>query len=416
MDEREKIRRYLDEAFTEPLRDPLWKHIYLSEGMNRITQAPEFRRLTRIRQLGPAYLVYPGAVHSRFGHSLGVFRLAFLMLRSFLRRDWNGRISLEGALSFLVAALSHDLGHFPYTHSLKELPLKDHECLTAEIVLEKPLADMIRAAGADPDMVAAIVDKERAAEGESLFFRKLLSGVLDPDKLDYLNRDAFYCGVPYGTQDVDFIFSRIYPDEERGMAIDAKGILSIEHVLFSKYLMYRSVYWHRDIRSATSMMKKALFGALEGGALSKEDLYRLDDESFRARAAVLPQEERRLAACVFEGNIFSACAEVAFDPANDFHRSLESLSFRRRMEAEAAAEARSKGADLGPNDVVIDLPEDISFESDLWIRDAGLSFSSSQTVLGPAVVSGFTRSLRVIRVFSRYSLPAGNELLERLRG
>jgi hypothetical protein len=92
------------------------------------------------------------------------------------------------------------------------------------------------------------------------------------------------------------------------------------------------------------------------------------------------------------------------------------LSLRRRMEAQAAAQARSKGTELGPNDVVIDLPEDISFESDLWIRDSGLSFSSSQTVLGPAVVSGFTRSLRVLRVFSRYPLPAGNDLLERLRG
>jgi uncharacterized protein len=416
MDDREKIRRYLDDAFTEPIRDPLWKHVYLSEGISRIAQAPEFRRLSRIRQLGPAYLVYPGAVHTRFGHSLGVFRIAFHMLRSFMRRDWEGGISLEGALSFLVAALSHDLGHFPYTHSLKELPLKDHEALTAEIVLEPSLAGLIRGAGANPEMVAAIVDKERKADRESLFFRKLLSGVLDPDKLDYLNRDAFYCGVPYGTQDLDFVFSRIYPDVEKGMAIDAKGILSVEHVLFSKYLMYRSVYWHRDIRAATSMMKKALFGALEAGSLSKEDLYRLDDESFRARAASLPAAQRDLATAVFEGRLFPACAEVAFDPNNEFHRSIESLSARRLIEEAAAAQARSKGADVGPNDVVIDLPEDISFESDLWIKDLGLSFGQSQTVLGPTVVSGFTKSLRVIRVFSRQPLPEGVEALERLRG
>lgn len=416
MGERERIIGYLDGSFTEPIRDPLWKHVYVSEGIGRLLRAPEFLRLTRIKQLGPTHLVYPGAVHTRFVHSLGVFRIAYLMLRSFAHRDWDCPLSVEGAASFLVAALSHDLGHFPYTHSLKELPLREHEALTGDLLLEEPLAGMVRATGADPRRAAAIVDGDRPADPESVFFRKLLSGVLDPDKLDYLNRDAFQCGVPYGTQDVDFILSRIHPDVDRGMSIDAKGILSVEHLLFSKYLMYRSVYWHRDVRAATSMMKKALFSSLEDGSLAKEDLYRLDDESFSARTSGLRKEERELAQSVFAGRLLPCCAELPFRPENAFHAALADLSARRRIEEEAAASARAMGVELKPSELIIDLPERIGFESDLWVRDEGLPFGESQTVLGPRTVAGFTENLRVVRVYSRAALPARHALLESLRG
>ncbi|MCL2557755.1 MAG: HD domain-containing protein, partial [Treponema sp.] len=200
------IQGFLAEGFAHPVRDGLWGHVYLTRGLEALLESAPFMRLHRILQLGPVYRLYPGATHTRASHSLGVYHLGRRLLRGLAMRgaDWIGR---EGAMSFLCACLLHDLGHFPYTHSLKDLPLRSHEALTAELILREPTRSLVAKCGADPGFCAAIIDQGMSPAGASdelLFYRKLLSGCLDPDKLDYLNRDARYCGVPYGVQDVDF--------------------------------------------------------------------------------------------------------------------------------------------------------------------------------------------------------------------
>ncbi|MDR2103766.1 MAG: HD domain-containing protein, partial [Treponema sp.] len=246
----------LQNGYTDPVRDVLWGHIYLTPALAALTKSLPFMRLCRIFQLGPVYYVYPGATHTRASHSIGVYHLARRLLINLVERGAGDWISPQGVHSFLCASLLHDLGHFPYTHSLKELPLRAHEELTGEIILTEPVKSLVAATGGDPYFTAAIVDTKLPGghEGELQFYRKLLSGTLDPDKLDYLNRDARYCGVPYGAQDVDFILDRLQPSRERGVDIDSRGIPSVESILFSKYLMYRTVYWHRFLRSATAMI------------------------------------------------------------------------------------------------------------------------------------------------------------------
>ncbi|HPB65602.1 MAG TPA: HD domain-containing protein, partial [Spirochaetales bacterium] len=247
-------------AFDEPVRDPLWRDVMMPTEFEPILTSPDFIKLSRILQLGPTHLVYPGATHTRRAHSIGVFELAKRSLATVLSR--SGPVAgLDGAAArgFLVAALCHDLGHFPYAHSLKELPLRDHESLTADIV-RGSLRPAVEAAGADPDLVAAIVDQGLPAPAGSSavalrLFRSMLSGVLDPDKLDYLNRDAWACGVPYGQQDVDFVLQQLGLDESGRPGVAERGVMAVEAVLFSKYQMYRAVYWHRTVRAATAMIK-----------------------------------------------------------------------------------------------------------------------------------------------------------------
>ncbi|PKL07592.1 MAG: phosphohydrolase, partial [Spirochaetae bacterium HGW-Spirochaetae-7] len=144
-------------SFDEPIRDPLWHNVMVPGEFFSILSSPEFIKLSRILQLGPAHLVYPGATHTRLAHSIGVFELAKRTLASIAMHSDLGFVDARGARGFLVAALCHDLGHFPYAHSLKELPLRDHESLTADVVLG-PLAHAVAVAGADPEFVAAIVD------------------------------------------------------------------------------------------------------------------------------------------------------------------------------------------------------------------------------------------------------------------
>jgi HD superfamily phosphohydrolase len=227
------IEASLKEDYTHPVRDVLWGHIYMTEKQAELTVCAPFIRLCRIFQLGPVYLTYPGATHTRASHSIGVYHIGRRLLQNLAERGASEWLTPQGVKSFLTACLLHDLGHFPYTHSLKELSLASHELLTGEIILKEPVKSLVGNTGADPALTAAIIDREMPGSGtELLFYRKLLSGALDPDKLDYLNRDARYCGVPYGSQDVDFILSRISPNKERGADIDSRLIPNVESILF----------------------------------------------------------------------------------------------------------------------------------------------------------------------------------------
>jgi HD superfamily phosphohydrolase len=401
------VHEALGEGFTAPVRDGLWGHIYLTPELEALTRTPPFMRLYRIFQLGPVFSVYPGATHTRAAHSLGVYHLCRRTLRALAREGAGRWLTAEGARSFLCAGLLHDLGHYPYAHSLKELPLKEHEELTGKAILAEPLKSLIARAGADPAFTAAIVDKRLAPggdEGELRFYRRLLSGALDPDKLDYLNRDAQYCGVPYGAQDVDFILSRLHPHRERGADIDSRGIPGVEALLFSKYLMYRTVYWHHSVRSATAMVKKALILALERGAIGKEELYGLDDQGLFAllrdrkdKAAPLAASFR-LAERVRDGSLYQPLAERPFDETA--HRRLLPVMERARHEEALAAElARVLRRPVEAGDIIIDIPEAFSFETGLFVNDQNCPFAESSSAFKPALVAGLARSLRIIRVF-----------------
>lgn len=391
---------HLDTAYTRPLRDPLWQDLSLSSEMLSIIDAPAFQQLNRIKQLGPSYLVYPGATHTRLSHSLGVFHLARRMIRGLaLHRDCI-RLSLDGVRSFLVAALLHDLGHFPFTHSFKDLPLQEHEALTAEMIRKNPLAKRIRETmKLDPQFIGAIVDDALPDQNndELRFYRNLLSGALDPDKLDYLNRDAYFCGVPYGLQDIEYALRSIHPNGTHGIALHTRGVSAVENILFSKYLMYRAVYWHKTVRVATAMIKKAVHSALSAGAVEAEELYLLDDELFAARFAEHRFAPLRLIGKMYRRELHKTVLEVPFQPGNPKHARLSDLQQRAAVECEIARELGDRSAH--PTSVIIDLPEPVSFEFSVPLTggESDASCFEGGTVFTPQVVSDFTRTLRKLR-------------------
>ncbi|MCX7025514.1 MAG: HD domain-containing protein [Spirochaetes bacterium] len=389
-----------DASRAEPIRDPIWKHILFPSEFLPILATPAFSKLARIRQLGPAWLAYPGATHTRYAHSLGVFEMAKRTLASLARSGLPTFVTREGERSFLAAALVHDVGHFPYAHSLKELPLEDHEALTARNILESGFARRLDEAGADPETVASIVDKARPVGGdrEIDFFRRCLSGVLDPDKLDYLTRDAWFCGVPYGIQDVDFVFQHLAVTPDGRPGIDERGIMSVEGILFSKYLMYKSVYWQRTVRAATAMIKKAVFSLLAKGSLDPESLYGRDDSDFRTLIEASGEPEASIVGRVFTGNLYATVLEVPFDGNKPGHRAVLDLESRAAAERECARALSLGESRLDPLDVIIDLPESIGFETDLPVVDLGIEFRASPTVFTEDVVRAFASSLRTLRL------------------
>ncbi|MDR0552158.1 MAG: HD domain-containing protein [Spirochaetaceae bacterium] len=380
-------------GFTEPRRDALWGHIYLTPELEAVSESEPFMKLHRIMQLGPAYLCYPGATHTRAAHSFGVYHLTRRILLHLAKEGADAVLHREGVMSMLCAALLHDAGHYPYAHSLKELPLAAHEALSARLIQTEPLASLIGKTGADPAFTAAIIDQTIDGAGSELaLYRTVLSGSLDPDKLDYLNRDARCCGVPYGAQDVDFVISKLHYGRD-GLQIDAQGVPSVESVLFSKYLMYRSVYWHRRVRCATSMVKKAVYLGLRDGIVQKEDFYEIDDAEL---FALLPAERHpafALAQKVRRGQLFTLVRESRYNEAE--HSGILPLENRlaeeERIAAELSREDKAHGKALKPEQVVIDIPEEIVFETGMRLGGG---------VFDNGIVDSFSSALRMVRVYA----------------
>jgi len=391
---RSKILRYLEEDFSVPVRDPLWKHIYMTKGHRDIINHKDFRFLDGLRQLGPASHVYPGAIHTRLNHSIGVFYLARQMVRAIVNSKDCPPLTLEGVKAFLCAALLHDLGHFPHAHALQDFPLRDHEEISGNLIRYGSIKQVIQdSAMTDPQMTAAIIDKKSDCHGNSeiKFFRNLLSSPVDPDKLDYLNRDAYFCGVPYGIQDIDFVISQIYPTNE-GIAISRKGTSALENVLFSKYLMYKSVYWHKSVRISTALIRKAIYEALKNDFIDTEKLYRMNDHDFHKFCSESKEEALHLVDKAEFPWKYKVIEDVCFDKSSDLHNKLTDTDFKSSYETELAQRIKSETTiDQGKYDVLIDIPSRISFE---------LPFAS-ETVFSRPVVDGFTESLRRVRLIVR---------------
>jgi HD superfamily phosphohydrolase len=261
----------------ETLRDPLWNNIRVDELTLELVDTGVFQRLRYIRQLGLAYLVYPGATHSRFEHALGAYHLARNTLALLAESD---QIDAQESRVVQAAALLHDVGHYPFSHALEEIGQLHHEDVARPLITTGEVASILeREIG--PDAPSRVFRLIRGTSDSAL--QGLISGSLDLDKIEYLKRDAFMCGVPYGEIDVHRLTQSmlIVADPETGrrtLGIREKGLSALESLLFAKYQMYRNVYWHHAVRSATAMYKRLVEDALRSGALDAELLPSLTDE------------------------------------------------------------------------------------------------------------------------------------------
>lgn len=400
---RNEIDKALNVGFIHRYRDPLWKDITTDDGIKGVISCTTVQKLDSIKQNGPAFHIYPGAVHTRLSHSLGVYHTGRQIMLSLLEKD-SGSFSYEGVRSFLIACLLHDIGHFPYAHSLKELSLKSHEALAGELILsDSQLKKAIEDAGGRPEWCAAIIDEELPADEESSIYRGILSGALDPDKLDYLNRDAFFCGVPYGVQDNGYIISGLRLIDGR-TAIPQEAAGSVEHLLFSKYLMYRNVYWHKGVRSATAMIKKALLSAIHDGVMKAEELYFMTDSDFdemaRRKGAYPPFS---LIKAVSENRLYTRSYEREYSTDGRLETMAGDIYSRFRTEDLIASALRRYYPELKDWQVVIDIPEPISFEADIDTYDESgntTPFREVTKLFTGDTVKQFARALRCVSIFT----------------
>ena len=227
--------------------DPLHGSIHLDDGdpaeamVLGLVESRPFQRLRRVRQLGPAFLTFHGAESSRFTHSLGVFHLARRALGKLLPMD----PSLERHKCVLYgAALLHDLGHAPLSHTGEEMFGLHHEAWSARLVREHPEVQPLLESNGEgtAEAVALLLEEGKAERG---VIKALVSSQLDCDRLDYLMRDSHSTGARYGQLDLDRILGALTLAPDGDLAIHPKGLMAVEHYLVVRNLMYRSVYTHR---------------------------------------------------------------------------------------------------------------------------------------------------------------------------
>ncbi len=254
------------------IRDPLHGYIGLDELAVDIVDTAEMQRLRRIRQLGFSYLVYPGANHTRFEHSLGTYHLVCLLIeRLGLKKDEEREL--------IVASLIHDVGHGPYSHVtnsvMKENTGKSHEDID-DIVFgrEQPpkegstIVDVLEKHSIDKKDVVNYI------KGKGDGISQILNGEVDADKMDYLVRDSYYTGVAYGLIDNTRLIQGLDFHDGK-LVITQKGILPASHLLFARFLMYPTVYYHHTSRIAQLMFLKALEAFIEDSDERKAEVSRL---------------------------------------------------------------------------------------------------------------------------------------------
>jgi HD superfamily phosphohydrolase len=337
----------------EIVRDPLWNNIRLDSLSFELIDTPAFQRLRYVRQLGLAFLVYPGATHSRFEHALGTFHLARRTLNLFEEIDEFRSIERDECTLVRVAALLHDIGHYPFSHALEEIGAMHHEDVARPLITDGEVAEVLRRE-VGPKAPERIIELIRGKSDSPL--QGLISGSIDLDKLDYLRRDAFMCGVSYGEIDVDRLINAltIVRDPATGeprVGMVEKGLSALESLLFAKYQMYRNVYWHHAVRSATAMYKRLVADALDTGTLDARTLAGFTDEGILHTLAerggnplVEALRRRRLYKRAFE----APAADLVSDAA-------EWIADDHRLTA-AAENALAKEVGLGAGELLLDYP------------------------------------------------------------
>lgn len=218
-----------------------------------ILESPAFQRLRYIKQLGLTHLVYPGALHTRFQHALGSMHLMHMALESLINKGVH--ISKKERVATVIAILMHDLGHGPYSHALENFLIKNvsHERIT--LLLMKRLQKF------SPDHIDLAIDIFKGCYTKK-FLHQLVSGQLDMDRLDYLNRDSFFSGVSEGVVSYDRIIKTLNVADDK-LVTDQKGIYSLEKFIIARRLMYWQVYLHKTVITAEQILTQVVKRANE---------------------------------------------------------------------------------------------------------------------------------------------------------
>jgi HD superfamily phosphohydrolase len=396
------------------IRIPAELDVPITARVRAILDTQPMQRLRGISQLGLVSCVYPGAVHSRFEHSLGVYRLACQVLRHLVQTepDVADRLSESQVKVFLLAALLHDIGHWPYCHPIEDMRLVEaprHEQVARHWLMAEPLASLIKQQwDVSPEAVAGFLSV-RSDQHSIRLLQNILNGPVDIDKMDYLQRDSLHAGVPYGRNfDAARLLNSFRFGDSTVMTVTSKGKTAAEMMVFSRYVMFSEVYWHHSVRSATAMLQRIVYRLRDD--LPSSAWYDMSDAQFQQ--AVLEATAQRLelqplAQALFgrQRQLYKRFAQYNFSTSPEAHAALAHRPFESLVTcAQRFSHALSErcGVPIGPDDLLIDAPPmklEIQFHLDILSDGQLKPLASVSPVVRALATEQFDRFVKQVRVF-----------------
>jgi uncharacterized protein len=299
------------------IRDPVHGYVKMTEVERELVDSPFLQRLRRIHQLAGSYLVYPGAIHTRFEHVIGTMHVAGQIAETLVRASELDDAAIQ---EVRVAALLHDVGHGPFSHMYEEvLSGRDetsHEDISQRLILETSIRDILERNGfSSKKMSEFAVGKQKS---KPPFMNEIIAGSLSADMMDYLPRDSYFTGVEYGKVDAQRVIDSLHVSEGH-LVIDDAALYAFEALLLARYEMFKAVYFHRTVRAAELMLVHAM--KLADNVLGLTDLSDLEKyleltdevvlhnlvtlkpsspELREARKLALDFRDRKLVKCAFE--------------------------------------------------------------------------------------------------------------------
>jgi len=345
---------------TKTIRDPIHGDIKLEGLFLELIEAPEIQRLYHIKQLGFAHLVFPGAHHTRFEHSLGAYYVAS-------RAAETLNLDKEEKEIITCASMLHDIGHGPFSHTLEFILRNtlnvDHVDLTEKLILGKydifdpeekeyigssSVNDILNKNGIDQK---EIIRNIRGKTNKKPYLSQLLNSSIDVDQLDYLVRDAYYTGVAYGLIDTERFLQTLTINNNK-LAVIKKGVGAVENILMARTLMYSSVYFHKTVRIAELMLSKA-FEMIDN--LEPFNFFKMTDAELINNLKKMGTYQYEIATRLKYRKLFKQVYAVSRSNLDEAKinavKSLEDMNFRRKKEQEL-----EESLNIPSGHVIIDVP------------------------------------------------------------
>ncbi len=315
------------------IRDPVHGYVKLEGLALELADTPQMQRLRWIKQLGLANLVYPGANHTRFEHSLGVYHLAGVLADHL-------RLGEEDRLKVTVAALLHDVGHGPLSHAteaaLAHYLRKEHESII-DLLRKGELRDVLDRHGLRPSEIQSIIDGKKLGQ--------IINSEMDVDRMDYLIRDAHYTGVAYGVIDHQRLVKKMTLHSGR-LAVEAGGVVAATSLLISRLLMHPAVYYHHVSRISECMVSSGIRCLIDGGA-KPDEIKSMDDFQLFAAMASFGGYSKEMVERVKSRNLFKRAVYIGWE---FIEPSVQKISDRR------IAQEIADQAGVDPMYVLVDNP------------------------------------------------------------
>ena len=275
--------------------DPIHDFVRVYDNELKIIDTPIFQRLRRIRQLSGAHLIYPGAQHTRFEHSLGVMHIASMAGQVLAEK---GVVSSDDIQNLRLAGLLHDIGHGPFSHLFEEIFEEkrkiSHEDLGRDIILKTEIGDIISKNGFDKKLITKLA----FGDSKLQFMNEIISGVLSADIMDYLLRDGYFTGAEHAKIDHHRLTHSLDVYKNK-LALDKSSLVNFETMMISRYQMFKAVYFHKTVRAGEVMLLEAMDlaeGELGLSSMNLDEYLQLSDDVILAKLLNLPEHNSKLKA------------------------------------------------------------------------------------------------------------------------